>query len=263
MPVLGDPAYGDNTELRERLHDGQLEYVLSVSAEMIVFAPGTAFVVPERKGATGRPRGRLRPQSKPVAIGEFIADLHPNEWQTVTFRDGPDGEPMTSRFSFARVRAAHLWNTGYTQEPREEWLICEWPEGQEKPTDYWLSNLSADTEPERLARLARMHWKIELDYKQLKGELGLDHYEGAHTSAGTTTPRWLRPRTGSSPWSESTLFASGRPDAAPSSTDTATRVQVTGPAAAKPVSNPSNSNDSHYTATDKQNKPNKAVLGGW
>src|SRR4030081_2727969 len=36
----------------------------------------------------------------------------------------------------------------------------------------------ADTEPEQLARLARLRWKIELDYKQLKGELGLDHYEG-------------------------------------------------------------------------------------
>ena len=32
--------------------------------------------------------------------------------------------------------------------------------------------------PERLARLARLRWMIELDYRQLKGELGLDHYEG-------------------------------------------------------------------------------------
>ncbi|HTD77134.1 MAG TPA: IS701 family transposase, partial [Chloroflexota bacterium] len=61
---------------------------------------------------------------------------------------------------------------------REEWLICEWPAGQEVPSDYWISNLPADTAPEQLARLARMRWKIELDYKQLKGELGLDHYEG-------------------------------------------------------------------------------------
>ncbi len=143
-----------------------------------MFAPGTAFVVPERKGATGRPRGRLRPESKPVAIGELIAGLHPGQWQTVAFRDGPDGEPMRSRFAFVRVRAAHHWQWGFATEPREEWLICEWPEGQEKPTDYWLSNLPADTDPEHLARLARLRWKIELDYKQLKGELGLDHYEG-------------------------------------------------------------------------------------
>jgi SRSO17 transposase len=58
------------------------------------------------------------------------------------------------------------------------WLIAEWPEGHDEPTDYWISNLPADTEPERLARLARMRWKMELDYKQLKGVLGLDHYEG-------------------------------------------------------------------------------------
>ncbi len=62
--------------------------------------------------------------------------------------------------------------------PREEWLIAEWPEGAEIPVGYWLSNLPADTEPERLARLARLRWKIELEYKQLRSELGLDHYQG-------------------------------------------------------------------------------------
>jgi SRSO17 transposase len=70
------------------------------------------------------------------------------------------------------------WREGAEVPPREEWLIAEWPDGQDEPTDYWLSNLPPDTELERLARLARMRWKMELDYKQLKGELGLDHYEG-------------------------------------------------------------------------------------
>jgi SRSO17 transposase len=85
---------------------------------------------------------------------------------------------VTSRFIFTRVRALKKWGHGATEEPREEWLIAEWPEDRAQPTDYWLSNLPADTKPERLARLARLRWKIELDYKQLKGELGLDHYEG-------------------------------------------------------------------------------------
>jgi SRSO17 transposase len=177
-PVLGDAAYGENNELRERLHHAEFEYVLSVSAETAVFAPGSVFQVPERKGATGRPRGRLRPGRKPQAIAELIAGLDRNDWQTVAFRDGPDGEPMISRFAFVRVRAAHRWQWGFATEPREEWLICEWPEGEEAPTDYWLSNLPRNEEPERLARLARLRWKIELDYKQLKGELGLDQYEG-------------------------------------------------------------------------------------
>ena len=177
-PVLGDQAYGDNTELRERLHGARREYVLSVGAETKVFAPGTTFTVPKRSGSKGRPPSRPRPDTEPEAIGALIARLGPEHWQSVTFRDGPDGEPVTSRFIFVRVRAAHRWHKGLTEEPREEWLIAEWPEGRDEPTDYWISNLPADTPPERLARLARLSWKIELDYKQLKGELGLDHYEG-------------------------------------------------------------------------------------
>ncbi len=98
--------------------------------------------------------------------------------QTVTFRDGPDGKPISSRFVFVRVRAAHDWEKATPCPPREEWLIAEWPDGKDQPADYWISNLPENTEPERLARLARLRWKIELDYKQLKGELGLDHYEG-------------------------------------------------------------------------------------
>lgn len=105
----------------------------------------------------------------------------------VTFRNDSEGEPVTSRLVFARVHAAHGWRddqrwTGWREDsevpPREEWLIAEWPEEHDGPTDYWISNLPADTPLERLARLAHMRWKMELDYKQLKGELGLDHYEG-------------------------------------------------------------------------------------
>lgn len=177
-PVLGDAAYGDNTKLRERLDGAGCEYVLSVAGETAVFAPETAFAVPEREAATGRPRRRLHPDRKPQAIAELVAGLDPDEWRTVTFRDGPEGEPMSSRFAFVRVRAAHRWSRGFAQQPREEWLVCEWPQRADEPTDYWLSNLPADAAPERLARLARLRWKIELDYKQLKGELGLDHYEG-------------------------------------------------------------------------------------
>jgi SRSO17 transposase len=177
-PVLGDAAYGDNTALRERLHQAEREYVLSVSADTGVFAPETAFTVPERTGKRGRPKSRPRPDREPEAIGELIARLGPDALQTVTFRDGPAGEPINSRFCFVRVRAGHDWQKATPSPPREEWLIAEWPEHADAPTDFWLSNLPADTPPEHLARLARLRWMIELDYKQLKGELGLDHYEG-------------------------------------------------------------------------------------
>ncbi|MCA1679179.1 MAG: IS701 family transposase, partial [Actinobacteria bacterium] len=177
-PVLGDQAYGDNTELRERLHRARREYVLSVGAATTVFAPETKFSVPERTGERGRPQSRPRPDREPEAIEALVARLGEEQWRTVSFRDGPDGEPHSSRFCFLGVRAANRSDKRTPWPPREEWLIAEWPAGRGGPTDYWISNLPSDTEPERLARLARLRWKIELDYKQLKGELGLDHYEG-------------------------------------------------------------------------------------
>jgi SRSO17 transposase len=184
-PVLGDHAYGGNTWLRDRLDEAGCEYVLCVGPDTKVFEQGTSFAVPPRKTKGGPTPKRLRPDREPELIGELISRLGADSAQTVSFRDGPDGEPVTSRFISVRVHAAHQWRKdqvkwreGAEVPPREEWLIAEWPEGEYEPTDFWLSNLPADTEPERLARLARMRWKMELDYKQLKGELGLDHYEG-------------------------------------------------------------------------------------
>jgi SRSO17 transposase len=183
-PVLGDQAYGENTKLRDRLDDAGCEYVLSVGATTTVFAPETVFAVPSNEGKEGRRYSRPRPERQPESIGELAGRLRSTA-QTVAFRDGPDGEPVTSTFLFVRVRSAHHWRTderrwakGGQIPPREEWLIAEWPADKDTPSDYWLSNLPADTEPEQLARLARLRWKIELDYKQLKGQLGLDHYEG-------------------------------------------------------------------------------------
>ena len=170
--VLGDQAYGDDSKLRERLDKAGSEYVLSVGPAAVVFGPQTEFQVPEQTPGRGRPRSCPRPDRDPESIGALIARLGPEQMNIVTFRDGPDGKPVESRFVFVRVRAANRWRardqrwaTGGQELPREEWLIAEWPEGHEQPTDDWLSNLPADTEPERLARLARLRWKIELNYK--------------------------------------------------------------------------------------------------
>jgi SRSO17 transposase len=176
-PVLGDQAYGNDAKLRTRLHEDGIDYVLSVSAESDVFARDTVFAVSPRKpDSRGPAPSRSRPDREPGSIGSLVAGLDADAWQTVAFRD-IDGRQLVSRFAFVRVIAANPIKRDQ-QAPREEWLIAEWPEGHDAPSDYWLSNLPVDTEPEQLARLARLRWMIELDYKQLKGHLGLDHYEG-------------------------------------------------------------------------------------
>src|SRR5580658_5457150 len=134
-PVLGDHAYGENSWLRDRLDDAGCEYVLSVGPKAKMFEQGTTFAVPAKKPGASRAPVHPRPDRQPRPIGELIADLE-SDAQMVTFRDGPDGEPVTSRFIFARVHAGHGWResegwTGWRERsevpPREEWLIAEWP----------------------------------------------------------------------------------------------------------------------------------------
>ena len=176
-PILADCAYGDDTGFRSKLHAGKLEYVLAVSAQISVYGPETTFAVPQRNGSVGRRRSVARPDRKPESLRALAERLPAKAWKTLPCRTKPSGEDVTGRFACVQVVATHPVRND-NQPPREEWLIIEWPEHAEAPTDYWLSNLPADTSHERLARLARLRWTIELDYRQLKGELGLDHYEG-------------------------------------------------------------------------------------
>jgi SRSO17 transposase len=176
-PVLGDEAYGKNTELRGRLDDAGIEYVLSLNADALVYDRDSVFGVPARRpGARGPVPSALVADREPRQVAELAAALADSDFQTLVYRTR-DGQDISSRFAILRVIAAHPVDRD-RRAPREEWLIIEWPEGHDTPSDYWISNLPADTPPQRLARLARLRWMIELDYRQLKGELGLDHYEG-------------------------------------------------------------------------------------
>ena len=176
-PILADSAYGDDTAFRTNLHDSGLEYVVAVRAETSVYGPETSFAVPERKGTVGRPRIVARPDRGPESLRALAERLPARAWKTLPCRTTPAGEDLSSRFAFVRVVATHPVRNN-NLSPREEWLIIEWPPGEQAPTDFWLSNLSEGEPLARLARLARLRWTIELDYRQLKGELGLDHYEG-------------------------------------------------------------------------------------
>jgi len=196
-PVLGDAAYGENTQLRTALDSSAIEYVLSINPETTIYAPGAVFAVPERKpGKPGRSPAAHHADREPVSVGEYAQTLADDDFKTVSFR-GKGKTRVSSRFAFKRITAAHPV-TRDRVAPRTEWLIIEWPEGRETPSDYWISNLPAGTKPQRLARLARLRWMIELDYRQLKGELGLDHYEGRsylgwyhHTALVTTAHAFL------------------------------------------------------------------------
>jgi len=176
-PVLGDQAYGDNSDLRRHLDAAGGEYVLSIGRGTGVFGPETMFAVAERRKGRGRRPSALNPDRPHETVEALARRLGPESLARIACGTDPTGAERFSRFGFVRVSAAHPILRDQ-RAPRTEWLIIEWPEGAEGPSDYWIANLPGDAAPERLARLARLRWMIELDYRQLKGELGLDHYEG-------------------------------------------------------------------------------------
>jgi SRSO17 transposase len=176
-PILADSAYGDDADFRAGLDDERLSYVVSVSPRTTVYEADTEFAVPARASGRGRPRSVARADREPTSVPALAAALASEAWQTLVFGESPEGEPREGRFACLRVFAVGEIRR-LRRAPRSEWLVIEWPAEANEPTDYWLSNLPAGTTPVELVRLARLRWTIELDYRQLKGELGLDHYEG-------------------------------------------------------------------------------------
>lgn len=180
-PVLADSAYGDVTDFRTGLQRRGWRYVVACSTATKVWPPGTAFAIPDVK-ATGRHAHRLRPTrgERPLHLHALAASLPAEAWQTVCWREGSRG-PQSGRFAAVRLRVSHGWDGTATPVDHlleEEWLVMHWPEGEAAPTKAWLSNLPADTPLVRLIGYARLRWRIERDYQEGKGLLGLDHYEG-------------------------------------------------------------------------------------
>ena len=86
---------------------------------------------------------------------------------------------MTSWFLAIRVRPAsrHITRAADRSYPAC-WLLAEWPPEADEPSGYWLSTLPEDIPLEELVRLAKIRWRVEHDYRELKTGLGLDHFEG-------------------------------------------------------------------------------------
>jgi SRSO17 transposase len=176
--VLADAAFGSNTAFRKGLQELELTYAVGVISSLTVWAPGSAPLAPARYKGHGRRPYRLRraPGHQPLTLKELALQLKRSAWRTLSWREGANGR-LSSRFARVRVRAAHrdYLRTGM---PEEQWLLIEWPVAETEPTKYWLSNLPADISISRLVDTAKMRWRIEHDYHELKQEFGLSHYEG-------------------------------------------------------------------------------------
>ena len=176
--VLADSLFGTVTEFREQLDADGLAYCVGIDSTLkVVAADADLGAVPPYAG-TGRPptrpakvrRGAASPSVKGWAVDRA------KDFRTVTWRQGSRGR-RKGRFAARRVRPAHKLSSG--REPLSAcWLLAEWPKDAGQPTKYFFSNLPASTSRKKLVDTAKSRWWVEHSYRELKDELGLDHFEG-------------------------------------------------------------------------------------
>jgi SRSO17 transposase len=176
--VLADAGYGNESDFRKALRGLHLHYVVGIQKTTKVWPSGTGPLPPPDYSGSGRPPKLPRRSSSHVPANalELAQRLAPTAYREITWREGTH-RILSSRFAAVRVRDAHRYNWQSEQSP-EEWLLIEWPTDETEPIKYWLSTLSADTPLERLVYMAKLRWRIERDYQELKQEIGLGHFEG-------------------------------------------------------------------------------------
>jgi SRSO17 transposase len=183
-PVLvADAGSGEVGEFRQGLDDRQIPYVVQVKADTSAYPEQAQPTTAPYSGRGRRPRPRYR--HKPASLKQLAVAAGQQACIDLIWRRASKGL-QRSRFLALRVRpagvtprrqaAARAGGAGWELPVR--WLLVEWPTGKAEPVKYWLSNLPATTPIVELVRLGKLRWRVEQDYRELKGALGLDHFEG-------------------------------------------------------------------------------------
>ena len=165
--VLADSAYGHSSPLRRACRELELPYAVGVMPTDRVW----------RLDGRGR-----RIDDDPVAIGDFAVGLGRGAFRKTTWRQGSKA-PLSSYFAMERVRMVLVQGDGIDEgEPENVWLLMEWERGESAPTKYhvvWLPHASGRRlTRKQVVRIVKQRWRTERVYEDLKGELGLDHFEG-------------------------------------------------------------------------------------
>lgn len=155
--VLADSAYGDVGAFRSRIRALGLDYALDVKVHTRVRVVGSDGSV-----------------SDTMTVHEAAEVLGARAFRKVTWREGTRRK-LSSCFAAIRVRPVT------ENEPdggEEQWLVIERPSRDEPPEHYVLTTLPSTFRRKQLVRRIKQRWRIERTYEDMKGELGLDHFEG-------------------------------------------------------------------------------------
>ncbi len=152
--VLADSGYGDTAAFRAKLDVLGLPYAVDVKSHTLV----------RRVCADGK-------LGKPMSVKKLGRRLK-SKFNKTTWRQGSK-VALTSRFTRVRVVVGHG-----DKERGPRWLLIEWPQDEADPTHFVLSTLPETVSIKDMVATVKNRWRIERSYEDLKGQLGLDHYEG-------------------------------------------------------------------------------------
>ncbi len=158
--VLADSGYGDSSAFRLALRGHGLDYAVAVDSTTKVWQMDRL----------------LRRRGEALMVRDLAAQLPDKGFRRVTWREGTR-RPLSARFAFRRVVPYH--DDGIDPSVREDvWLVMEWEDGEPHPTKFYFATMPPTISKRALIRIIKLRWRTERMYEDLKGELGLDHFEG-------------------------------------------------------------------------------------
>ncbi len=146
--VLADAGYGNSSDFRQGLRDLDLDYAVEIVGTTVV----------------GRVQGDAIVEK--LSAQEFAA-RSASSFRRITWREGT-GHALSARFAFFTVALDKL----------EHQLVLEWRDGEATPNRFHVTTLDSSLPKEHIVHFLKQRWKTERIYQDLKGEVGLDHYEG-------------------------------------------------------------------------------------
>lgn len=166
--VLADSAYGNVRSFREGVRKQGLHYAVGVDPKTVVFVMGS--------------KGRL--DEEPISVRKLATNLRAQGgFRRCTWRAGTKDD-LTALFALKRVVPAYDYRRsktstvkGLAQRREQLSLLIEWRDGETEPANFFLCSVPTRTR-KQLVRLVMQRWRTERVYEDLKGELGLDHFEG-------------------------------------------------------------------------------------
>ena len=165
--ILADEGYGASEDFREGVRKLGLHYAVGVDHKTVV-------KVFDKRGHR---------QDEKISVEKLAQRIEANGgFRRTTWRQGTK-RALSARFALRRVVWAGKSGPGRKKNVIDErepvWLLIEWRDGEPAPANYFFCSLPAERMTrKKLVRLVMQRWRIERSYQDLKGELGLDHYEG-------------------------------------------------------------------------------------